>query len=77
MQEFAASSEHLRRNIDDIKEAINAVNIAVEESANGIANVTIITADITETVGVIDNDAHNNNNIAQNLNAEVNKFKLS
>ncbi|MBP3338018.1 MAG: methyl-accepting chemotaxis protein [Lachnospiraceae bacterium] len=77
MQEFAASSEHLRHNIDDIKEAINAVNIAVEESTNGIANVTIITSDITEAVGVVDKDAHSNNEIAQNLNTEVNKFKLS
>ena len=33
MREFADESEQLRANIDGIKEAISAVNIAVDESA--------------------------------------------
>ncbi len=77
LQEFAAASEQLKQSIDDIKEAVNSVNIAVEESAMGIGNVTIITGDITEAVSVIDKEADNNRDIAHKLNDEVNKFKLS
>ncbi len=77
MQEFAAASEHLKRNIDDIKEAISAVNIAVEESTNGIGNVTVISSEITEAVSEIEKQAHGNMEVAIELNGEVNKFKLS
>lgn len=77
MQEFAAASEHLKRNIDDIKEAISSVNIAVEESTNGIGNVTIISSEITEAVSEIEKQAHGNMEVAIELNGEVNKFKLS
>ncbi len=77
MQEFAAASEELRRSIDDIKEAIAAVNIAVEESANGISNVTIISTEITEGVVEIGKEAAANKIVSAELNDEVNKFKLS
>ena len=77
MKEFAAASEQLKTSIDDIREAINAVNIAVEESANGIMSVTISSTEITEAVGVIDDEANANKEIAQELDKEVGKFKLS
>ncbi len=77
MQEFAAASERLKRNIDDIKEAVSAVNIAVEESTNGIGNVTIISSEITEAVSEIEKQAHGNMEVATELNGQVNKFKLS
>ena len=76
MKEFAASSEKLKKNIDDIREAVAAVNIAVEESANGIGNVTIISTELTEAVSDIENEAHGNMEVAVKLNGEVNKFKL-
>ncbi|MBE5926877.1 MAG: methyl-accepting chemotaxis protein [Lachnospiraceae bacterium] len=76
MQEFATASEQLRRNIDDIKDAINAVNIAVEESTKGIVTVTISSSEITEAVGVIDDEANANKEIAEDLDKEVGKFKL-
>lgn len=77
MKQFAGESENLKRTIDDIKEAVNAVNIAVEESTNGIGNVTIISSELSEMVGVVEKEAHGNQEISEVLNSEVSKFKLS
>lgn len=76
MQGFANESEQLKYNIDSIKEAIAAVNIAVEESAKGVTNVTEMSVDLTASVSDIGNEANSNMDIANQLNLEVNKFKL-
>lgn len=76
MQGFANESEQLKNNIDSIKEAIAAVNIAVEESAKGVTNVTEMSVDLTASVSDIGNEANSNMDIANQLNQEVNKFKL-
>lgn len=76
MQKFADGSVQLRENIDSIKEAIAAVNIAVEESAKGVTNVTEMSVDLSASMGNIENEADSNMNIANELNLEVNKFKL-
>lgn len=76
MQSFADGSAQLRESIDSIKEAIAAVNIAVEESAKGVTNVTEMSVDLTASVGDIENEANSNRDIANQLNQEVNKFKL-
>lgn len=77
MQEFATASDYLKKNIDDIREAVAAVNVAVEESANGIGNVTVISTELTESVMEIEKEARGNKEVAVELNGEVNKFKLS
>lgn len=76
MQSFADESAQLKENIDGIREAIAAVNIAVEESTKGITNVTEMSVDITTSVGDIESEAVSNRDIANELNQEVNKFKL-
>ena len=76
MQSFADESSHIRTSIDQIKESISAVNIAVEESVKGITNVTEMAVDLSESVGDIDQEANSNMAIAGQLNTEVNKFKL-
>ena len=40
MEQFAQTAEELRSTMDGIRESISAVNIAVEESAKGIAGVS-------------------------------------
>ncbi|MBQ4283515.1 MAG: methyl-accepting chemotaxis protein [Lachnospira sp.] len=77
MEEFAKASEQLKCDIDEIKESVSAVNIAVEESANGITNVTMLAADIKENVTQIEGEASGNTAVANDLNTEVNKFKLA
>lgn len=76
MQAFADESEQVKSSVDQIKEAISAVSIAVEESAKGVTNVTEMSVDLTASVGDIGNEANSNMNIANLLNAEVGKFKL-
>lgn len=76
MQEFATESQQLRENIDNIKDAIEAVNIAVEESTRGITNVAETSVNLTSSVADIGGEAEANMDVAEQLNAEVNKFKI-
>lgn len=76
MQEFAYQSDSIKTSVDQIKEAISAVNIAVEESANGVNNVTEMTIDLVTNVDDIRGEAESNKEIAVQLDSEVKKFKL-
>lgn len=76
MQTFADESSAVKNSIDEIKESVHAVNIAVEESARGVSNVTAMSVDLTASAGGIEHVASNNMEIAEQLNVEVNKFKL-
>lgn len=76
MQDFALESEQLKDSIDIIKNAISSVNIAVEESAKGVVNVAEMSMNLSSNVEDIGNQADSNMNIASQLSAEVNKFKL-
>lgn len=62
--------------IGKIKEAMEAANASVEESAKGVVNVTEMSVRLTERISDIGNEAHVNMNVADDLNEEVNKFKL-
>lgn len=76
MCDFAEESNGVKRSVDQIKDAISAVNIAVEESVKGVTNVTETAVDLTSSVGEIEKEAEGNKEIADLLNVEVNKFKL-
>lgn len=76
MQSFASESTQVKNSIDQIKEAISAVSIAVEESANGITSVTETSVDLADSVGKIGEEANSNMDVAKQLNSEVSKFKL-
>lgn len=76
MNDFADESMHLNTNIDSIKEAVDAVNIAVEESAKGIVGVTEMASNMTRSMESIKGEAEGNRDIAGQLEAEVGKFKL-
>lgn len=76
MKEFASESTQLKNNIDDIKNSIAAVNIAVEESTRGVTSVTETSVNLTGSIGSIEKEANSNMDIASQLNNEVNKFKL-
>lgn len=76
MQSFAEESEQLRENIDNIKEAIESVNIAVEESTRGVGSVAETSVNLTSSVSDIGGEAETNMDVAEQLNAEVNRFKI-
>ena len=76
MEQFSQTSEELRHTMDGIRESISSVNIAVEESAKGISSVSESSVEITGSVGDIQSQATDNNDVAEKLAAEVGKFKL-
>lgn len=76
MEQFAQTAEELRSTMDGIRESISAVNIAVEESAKGIAGVSESSVQLTGNVNDIQGEASDNNGIAEDLAKEVGKFKL-
>lgn len=77
MTEFATSSESLKINVESIRDNVNSVNIAIEESAKGITNVSEATVNITTSVDDIGMEANSNLDIANGLDSEVNRFKLN
>ncbi|MBQ9122976.1 MAG: methyl-accepting chemotaxis protein, partial [Lachnospiraceae bacterium] len=76
MEDFASESEQLEQAMDAIKEAIQAVDIAVEESTKGIVSTSETAAMLTNNVSDIDQKAGGNRDIAETLMGEVGKFKL-
>ena len=71
MEQFAQTAEELRSTMDGIRESISAVNIAVEESAKGIAGVSESSVQLTGNVNDIQSEASDNNGIAEDLATEV------
>ncbi len=76
MQVFSRECDQLKGNIQNIKEAMDAVGIAVEESSKGISDVAESSADLARSMEDIGGEADSNLNIAGQLGTEVNKFKL-
>lgn len=76
MQRFADESSEIKENVDQIKEAAAAVNVAVEESAKGVTSVTQMSVDLTSSVSDIQGEADTNLKVVDALSDEVQKFKL-
>ena len=76
MTEFARIAKEVENATTIICESIEAVDIAVEESSKGIVTVSETAAGLTDTVNSIQDNAHNNSEVATALNGEVSKFKL-
>ena len=77
MERFAENSISLKQTMDDIKENMNAISIAAEESTRGVINVSEMATDLTHSMKDIENKADVNKQIVGHLEEEVNKFKLS
>lgn len=76
MAQFAENSEQLETSMNIIKESIDSVNVATEESARGVINVAELSGELTAIMDEITGEADNNRTIAGILEAEVSKFKL-
>ncbi len=76
MVQFSATSQMLSETMENIRESVAAVNIAVEESAQGITEVTQASVELSNSVGSIQEEANGNNDVAGELSNEVGKFKL-
>lgn len=76
MSEFSHTAGNLRKNMDSIKEFVETINTAVEESADGITSVSQKADNLTCIVNSINEEAQKNQKMAGQLKNEVGKFKI-
>ena len=74
MDEFASHSSDVQTAIVKIKEAIDAINSAVEENAQGITSITTSTTEIAGSISTITTEAQDNLAISNELQTEVSRF---
>jgi len=77
MTGFAEVSEKLRGYSDNIQNAMDAVNVAAQDTSTGVSNVIGKTSQMAEQIYNIENDAMMSETVANKLGTEVNKFKLN
>lgn len=65
----------MRENTDVLKEGMNGITIAIEESAKGIVMVAESTAELVKNLGSIKEDVNDNKRISNELRQEVDKFR--
>jgi len=75
LQNFYASAERLRSTMAQMTEGIDGINIAVDESAQGVTMAAQNTGALVEALLTIKSEADINLDISQNLQDEVNRFK--
>ena len=63
-------------NTTSSETSMEAVNIAVEESAQGTADISEVAVKLSSTVGNLEKEADNNRKVSEELSGEVGKFKL-
>lgn len=76
MKDFATASKVLKDNISNIKDSVDAVSTAAEESTHGILHVAEMSVELSKSMADIDKEAGANADVAKELNVEVNKFKI-
>ena len=75
LQNFYGSAERLRGTMAQMAEGIDGINIAVDESAQGVTSAAQSTGALVEALTNIKGEADVNLDISQNLQSEVNRFK--
>lgn len=75
LQNFYASAERLRNTMAQMAEGIDGINIAVDESAQGVTVAAQSTGALVEALVSIKGEADVNMDISQSLQGEVSRFK--
>jgi len=76
MENFKAVAVSMENSVSSVQEAIQAVDVAMDENAKGISEASETIAGITQSVVELEGQAGANQTLAEELNGEVNKFKL-
>lgn len=71
---FNTMADDLKKSMESIMDSINGINTAVDESAEGAANVAANTADLVRDIGQISDAMTDNKQIAGNLSKEADRF---
>ena len=77
VSQLADLSSSVQENIESINEATNSVNIAVEESAQGVVKAAEKSIEMTKNMKSISSEASSSSQVSDSLYNEVNKFKLN
>ena len=75
LQNFYASAENLRMTMATMADGIDGINIAVNESAQGVAIAAQSTGSLVGALESIKEEADINLEISENLQGEVSRFK--
>ena len=76
MNEFAENSSQANSAMRAMRESIEAINIAVNEMANGVVNSTASATDIAQNLEDIGKEALTNLDIAGEISGEVGKYEI-
>lgn len=74
MDGFAEKSSEVQSSMQYIKTSIDAINTAVQETAEGVTSVTEATVDIAGNITNITTEAEDNLHVAAMIQEEVSKF---
>lgn len=76
MTRFKESCDELNTNIGDIKDKLDSINTAIEETAEGITAVADSTLQVSTESANVQEEAGGVQDTVVTLNEEVNKFKI-
>lgn len=75
LHEFYDNAQELANTLSSMTEGIDGINIAVDESAQGVTIAAQSTGQLVEALGAIKAEADTNREISQQLQDEVQRFK--
>ena len=75
LQNFYVSADRLRGTMAQMAEGIDGINIAVDESAQGVTSAAQSTGALVEALITIKSEADTNREISEDLQGEVRRFK--
>ncbi len=75
LQNFNVSAQRLTDTMAQMAEGIDGINIAVDESAQGVTSAAQSTGALVEALVSIKSEADTNREISEDLQGEVNRFK--
>ncbi len=75
MMEFSRNSSEIENTMQAMNEGLNDIAIAVDENAQGVTSVAESAVELVDAISQIQRETDNNQEISEQLNSEVNKFK--
>ena len=71
---FNTMASSIKEAMSNVSESLNGISTAVEESTNGITNAATNTTDLVSGIEAISNEMHENEQIANELKDEADRF---
>ena len=73
---FSNSTNSLKERINDVQNAINTSNEHIEFSVDKLKDVNSFSNDLSDRIEKIQSQMDSTKEVGEQLNAEVNKFKI-